>query len=558
MGKGKASVAYPVRPDPARTTENLLRFLRQEQERYSCRREEEDEVSRSSSSLDPDDDLARLDPEDLHRRGHDYFVMTGMKKGVSRLKTRGGQWKERGTSMEAIRGWQSEYLGARRTLGFYKHDGTPTRWRMDVYFLITPGHNPNQGFYLYIEEEMVLCTVRESWFGGESYRQQVLRTLRIHRRNKNIEEITNNNPEIQCPDRKSRKALKAYKTWIRNWCHSHDVPTSTATQQVACGKGKRARPPDGKSEVWQHFTKIHTEDPDVVYAACHCCDKMLKAHPKKHGTNHLRKHRETCRLKQHVCEEYKRYLQEMKQKISLSDYNADLGRRDPWDLPLLFIMGNKNQPPSLETLSGFWKEKEHSFVAIRDHWLNDRPVYFAVKKTLEFYRGRQDGNSTKTDWLMTRYFELHPYNDRPGDFLVLDEISMCKVFQEDKDVRPSALKDLEIFLEEEEYNGELRPELEGKLTRYMTSFGDCLVDEGDEAPPKKRPRYGASCSGKSNVWHCFSKIFNNDHVLLYGVCHSCHTMLKAPVRNGTSSLIRHGKKCSYKSLVPNPLGSSSS
>ncbi|KAL6847306.1 hypothetical protein ACP4OV_023159 [Aristida adscensionis] len=250
------------------------------------------------------------------------------------------------------------------------------------------------------------------------------------------------------------------------------------------------------------------------------------------------------------------------QKLRSCGFDTDIGRLDPWEIPSVFVMGNTNhQQPSVDTLSGFWKEKERSFVAIRDHQLNDRPVYFAVKKTLEFHRRWQDGNSTKTDWLMSNYFELHPYNDRPGDFLLMDEIVMCKVFQKDKDGRPSALKDLEIFLEEEEYKGELCPELQDKLNKYMISLSDCLLDvEGassDEAPPKKRPKRGASSSGKSDVWHRFSKIFNKDGGVLFGVCHSCCTMLKAPVKNGTSSLRRHGEKCSYKSEMPNPVGSSS-
>jgi len=50
--------------------------------------------------------------------------------------------------------------------------------------------------------------------------------------------------------------------------------------------------PDRESsdDVWQHFTRINTKDPDVVYAACHHCDRVLRAHS-KNGTSHLRRHR---------------------------------------------------------------------------------------------------------------------------------------------------------------------------------------------------------------------------------------------------------------------------
>lgn len=45
----------------------------------------------------------------------------------------------------------------------------------------------------------------------------------------------------------------------------------------------------------EHFTKFcSANDPDEVYAACHRCDKLLKAHPKKHGTSHLIGHIHTC------------------------------------------------------------------------------------------------------------------------------------------------------------------------------------------------------------------------------------------------------------------------
>jgi hypothetical protein len=54
---------------------------------------------------------------------------------------------------------------------------------------------------------------------------------------------------------------------------------------------KRPRPStgDGKSGVWEHYTKIYTGDPNVVYAACKGCDIMINA-PSKNGTTHLWRH----------------------------------------------------------------------------------------------------------------------------------------------------------------------------------------------------------------------------------------------------------------------------
>ncbi|KAL6623522.1 hypothetical protein ACP70R_033401 [Stipagrostis hirtigluma subsp. patula] len=350
----------------------------------------------------------------------------------------------------------------------------------------------------------------------------------------------------------SMQGWRMHEYYLIHEHQNHDLYLETRTD-LGQSRSMRSRCSDGKSEVWQHFTKIHTEDPDVVYAACHCCDRMFKAHSKKDGTNHLKRHSEACRHKRHIHEEHERYLQEMEErKPGLCVFNADLDRIDPKNLPPCFIMGQTNQP-SLDTQSVLWKEKKRAVIAIRrrHHQVDtDPPSYCAVKKTLEFHQRWPDGSSTKTDWLMNKYFELHPCSGRPDDFIIREETVMCLVFQKDKDGQPSVFKDLKrlLDLEEEEYKGELCPELEDELNKYMTSFGDCLLEEGassDQVPPAKRPRHGAS-HGKSGVWHHFSKIFNKDHVLLYGVCHSCRKMLKALVKNGTTSLIRHNEKCSPK------------
>ncbi|CAN6343531.1 unnamed protein product [Urochloa humidicola] len=38
--------------------------------------------------------------------------------------------------------------------------------------------------------------------------------------------------------------------------------------------GGQSRPGKRKgSEIWLHFTRIYTTNPDRVYAVCHCCDR---------------------------------------------------------------------------------------------------------------------------------------------------------------------------------------------------------------------------------------------------------------------------------------------
>ncbi|KAL6839485.1 hypothetical protein ACP4OV_030755 [Aristida adscensionis] len=576
---GRAMGAYPIEDiDPSTATDlELLRVLREKYELFKT----EGELRHLDAA-----GLTKLNPGDLPP----CFLTTRLKVGEQSKMMRWGQGEFlKEVNFTAIRDTsQLRYVGAKKTHEFSMRSGTrldTKMWRMHEYYLID-GHQQE----LQLGEEMVLCTMSSRRFSPELLKilhpavkdNLVIENEKMMERRIALYKILS--PVLPCDRDESLKAphlvpedfleaerpLNLYEEkkerckggLMRVLLDRRRVETIT-DDQVPPGKGKGVRPSDGKSEVWQDFTKIRTEDPDVIYAACHCCDKMFKAHPKKYGTNHLRRHSNICRCKQRQLHEENKhnFLEEMEQqKHNLKDHSG----KDPWHLPSCFIMEHKNKP-SLDTLSGFWKEKERSFVAIREHQLNDRPVYFAVKKTLEFHQRWQDGKSAKIDWLMTMYFVLHPYNSRPGDFLLMDEIVMCKVFRKGKDVRPFRFKDFKRFLEEEEYKGELCTELEDELNKYMSSFGDRLVDEGtlsdeappnnclldegassDEAPPKKCPRYGASSSGKSDVWHRFNKIFTKDGILLYGVCHSCRTMLKAPVKNGTSSLRRHGANCSSK------------
>uniref|UniRef100_A0A0D9Y0U2 BED-type domain-containing protein n=1 Tax=Leersia perrieri TaxID=77586 RepID=A0A0D9Y0U2_9ORYZ len=53
------------------------------------------------------------------------------------------------------------------------------------------------------------------------------------------------------------------------------------------------------SNVWKYFAKIKTNDDKhkLVYAACNCCNKILKADSQKDGTKHLWDHVATCRRK---------------------------------------------------------------------------------------------------------------------------------------------------------------------------------------------------------------------------------------------------------------------
>jgi hypothetical protein len=91
--------------------------------------------------------------------------------------------------------------------------------------------------------------------------------------------------------------------------------------------------------------------------------------------------------------------------------NAGLAEADPWHLPAQFVMPMHKKPgsSSLRTHSGYWKEREDDFIAIRSKRGGEgssspssSPCYEGVRRTLEFY----EHNGTKTDWVMHEYSHL--------------------------------------------------------------------------------------------------------------------------------------------------------
>jgi hypothetical protein len=208
---------------------------------------------------------------------------------------------------------------------------------------------------------------------------------------------------------------------------------------------------NGKSDnVWKHFTKIRSaNDPDEVYAACHRCGKVLKAHPKKHGTSHLKRHIHTCssctnpstdedremlhRLRTVLDDPYEQ--QKMDEKLNCLE---DLTQLDPWDLNLThptpwYVTRSFNR----QTQGGHWKEINKDFTAIRmdqqggwkdidkeitviqkDHQLHMQvPQYMGLRRTLQFHH--QDGS--KVDWIMLEYQQL---DDMESPVLLLQVINM--------------------------------------------------------------------------------------------------------------------------------------
>jgi hypothetical protein len=191
--------------------------------------------------------------------------------------------------------------------------------------------------------------------------------------------------------------------------------------ESGCGEFPTASAaPDGESDdVWQHFTRINTKDPDVVYAACHRCDRVLRAHS-KNGTSHLRRHLKTktctCNNNPSSTTEDQESLRELRANLDLYKHGKMEGRVvdspdlntsvDPWDLPTpRYFTSSLNR----KTHQGRWEEikSNDKLIAIRIGQL-PVPQYAGLKRTLEFHH--DDG--TKTDWIMLEYHQVDDYNTR--------------------------------------------------------------------------------------------------------------------------------------------------
>ncbi|PVH63111.1 hypothetical protein PAHAL_3G476400 [Panicum hallii] len=501
--------------------------------------------------------LAEADPWHLPAQ----FVMLMQKKpGSSRLWTHSGYWEEKEDDFIAIRsegggeGSSSPssspcYEGVRRTLEFYDHNGTKTDWVMHEY-----SHLEDDMFIL---DDMVLRKV---------FRKK--RKDRVHSGLKRLDKVMEAYREALAKHGEQQwlrgalgddmkliiLGLKLYV--VKRSLFDEVMPSLWEGCQEAesgCGEFPTASSaPDGESDdVWQHFTRINTKDPDVVYAACHRCDRVLRAHS-KNGTSHLRRHLKTktctCNNNPSSTTEDQESLRELRANLDLykqgkmegrvvdsPDLNASV---DPWDLPTpRYFTSSLNR----KTHQGRWEEikSNDKLIAIRIGQL-PVPQYAGLKRTLEFHH--DDG--TRTDWIMLEYHQVDDYNTR--DLLLEGSMVFRKVIQIFKD----AVKELEMMWngddeEEERYIGEREEEVKACMS---TLLRDCLLGEvgqSDQSRVGKRKRTGAP-GGRSEIWLYFTKIYTMDPDRVYAVCHCCDRCYKGHSKNGTSHLKRHNKTCSSK------------
>ncbi|CAN6343523.1 unnamed protein product [Urochloa humidicola] len=503
--------------------------------------------------------LAELDP--WHLPSH-FF----MRKNSSSLSTLSGYWKEKEDEFTAIRS-ESEgsspsrspsYLGVRRTLEFYLKDGTKTNWLIHEYQQLD-NHSKGSRTALFLREDKVVRKVFQKQTNLPFKKKQ---TDQIPSRLRQIDRLLN----------LYASKHESFHSWL---CSVHYLTPfkSQIKKQLSCEFRKlfmenlqrsEARSvsgesstspaaPSGKSEVWQHFTKIYTKDPDVVYAACHCCDRVLNAHP-KNGTSHLRRHTEKCsgnnnpstsadreilRDLRATLDLYK--LEKMEGRVEPQEHNTVLAQLDPWDL-LQSTPCYITSSLSRETHHGQWKEIDKVLTAIRIDQL-PAPRYVGLKRTLEFHH--QDGN--KMDWIMLEYHQVDEY--KPPNLLLNGGLVFRKVFQNYTDAVSYACRELERMWDgddkEDCYNGEHEEEVNTCMNSLLR---ECLLgegDQGDKSRPGKRKRTGGP-DGKSEVWMHFTKVYTADPDRVYAVCHCCDMGYNGHSKNGTSHLRRHNEKCSSK------------
>ncbi|CAD6255794.1 unnamed protein product [Miscanthus lutarioriparius] len=489
-----------------------------------------------------------------------YFLLR--KNNWKSLRTHSGYWKEKEGELTAIRsaGESSSssssaspsYVGVRKTLEFYLKDGTrggegtKTDWIIHEYHHL---REDDDGEALFLQEDVVFRKV--------------------------FKKCKNRTDHASSLYRQVESCVKALIRMSRTseWLHE-DLG-------VHCG-------PHGKSDnVWKHFTKIRSAN--EVYAACHRCDKVLKAHPKKHGTSHLKRHILTCSS---TCtnpstDEDREMLHLLRtaldnpyeqQKIDVKlDCQEDLTQLDPWDLNLTcptpwYVTRSSNR----QTQGGHWKEINKEFTAIRMDqkgcWKHiDKeiaaiqmvpvPQYMGLRRTLEFHH--QDGR--KMNWIMLEYQQLDDIQS-PALFLQGDTV-IRKVFRYDKDAVSSAFIELDRWLNGDDDDDEGHSNGEGVNTDtttpsdYMdtpcsvftlgegtnTETATSSSDYMDTPIDRKRKRTGAASCRKSEVWMHFTKIHDTDCAVVYVVCHSCDRGYgSGRSTNGTSHLWRHNKSCTSK------------
>ncbi|KAJ1266007.1 hypothetical protein BS78_08G117700 [Paspalum vaginatum] len=447
----------------------------------------------------------------------------------------GGSWKEKGNKLTAVRyqgkgSGSPSYLGIKTTKVFCDKYGNETEWFEHEYQLLD-AHKNKPG--LVLQEDLVCRKVFRNCSHGDEARH-LSKKSRVARCQRVLAERKLNQADLQSGEEPSgsRDCLHA--------CAPHNGETEDLREGGS--SSRPAAPRNKESDVWQHFTKIYTKDPEVVHAVCHGCDKVFNAHSKIDGTSHLRRHRLACSGHSPCWSaEDQKILQDLRQAHDLyqqekMEIDADLTKLDPLD-PL----SSSGYVTSSTTHQGCWKEIRKWRTAIRtDQFPVSPPRYGGMKRALQSQG--QDGN--KMAYIMIEIQLVDDYN--PPCLFLQGAVVFRKVFQNLKDMISDSFSELDKCLnaedDDEEYYNDVH---EDEVQAYTTTLQDCLVSEVDQSRSGKRKRTSAPHGG-SDVWLNFTRIYTSDPNRVYAVCHFCDICYNGHPKNGTSHLKRHNEKCSSK------------
>ncbi|TKY50246.1 CCR4-NOT transcription complex subunit 7/8 [Spatholobus suberectus] len=166
---------------------------------------------------------------------------------------------------------------------------------------------------------------------------------------------------------------------------------------------------------------------------------------------------------------------------------ADLNKCEPWDLPWMSKMGEKEwyffcvrdrkyptgQRTNRATGTGYWKATG------KDKEIYKAKALIGMKKTLVFYKGRAP-NGEKTNWVMHEYRleNEHPMHHLPKK--AMNDWAICRIFQKSKSgkkihmsglVRFSSFgKDMPSLMDSSPYNSESKAVL-GESS-HVSCFSD--------------------------------------------------------------------------------------
>ncbi len=281
---------------------------------------------------------------------------------------------------------------------------------------------------------------------------------------------------------------------------------------VKCSDNRLSFSPESrKSDVWNHFERIHFDDCETNYVKCKNCDDIQK-HSTGYGTGGLLKHINKC-------------------QTDSNDSQKKTGFIDNNDRE---ITEESNDLFPLETID--------SDLVIDRHYLldlvktsDDRLTFGAESRKSEVWNNfeRVFYVNHETDYVKCKYCnDIQKHTTGYGTGGLLKHIIKCQTDKSDGQEKNDNERELN-----EEFNESINLE---------RSESDFVIDRNylinSIKNLDKRLSLGPE-SGKSEVWIKFERIFYDDLETPYVKCKYCDDIQKHIKGYGTGGLLKHINKC---------------